>query len=552
MRLPFSPEEIQFPRRSWTANMPPAVPRIRVDPDIDRWLPTICAILANELTEQADRSVLRTFTYNLMASRDFNNTEFADMVEEFCGYLEMYFQDLRQLGVRDIESAARDYIVLLSSSMLKRYPILEEYYRHPADMDRIFSNVKTYEDLVYQIDRMRRPAPGRPDFDRPEDRPTRPRDPRAPAQTRGSAPVNKRMTFGAMTRPAEPAAPTAPATAPARTTTVPPVARAAKAPTKQPEKLITGEIETMDRTEHGIVYFGKHYEVADNTVGDQYKKMIGEHETLAKQPIEIDSPLVLKDYIAGSSLTEVLSMMRHRVDANQIHTGIYMATGVVLHPLISAVDLHPAFGNLSKYGQFVDVARRLREIIDTAKPEELRQTFGYVGQIDRLLTRLVNDYLVNGLEMKASFTSFIEDIEAVTKHLHGLDQRELSGAFNRFQKHALEHLFKHSRRQGDAFAEVNADFDDTTFVENVCMMHSITYINATSQELGYTVEKHAKRVTASSAPFMYRLINTVNRQMGRLVTVPVRNIIMTLDDARWAFYTDRRQGDEVIVTMVEA
>ena len=228
------------------------------------------------------------------------------------------------------------------------------------------------------------------------------------------------------------------------------------------QSVLTGEIENMDRAQHSIVYFGKSFEIPTAPIRRKLEEAVEKHEELAKAEESVTTPYINTSWVAATSLDELIALYRARHYAvNDGAFGTYVEHGLVAVPVISPLDLSGLFKELAKSATFSDVARVLIEYPDCITDKEaLKQALAAISQIDRIMTRLLMDFLSNMIDRRGlTITSFTEDVKSVASYLNTKFDGKYNSAYMNYQRQVLEHLFQHTRAGGNESDEVREIID---------------------------------------------------------------------------------------------
>lgn len=558
--LPVSAEHphtqiIQYPN-----GQPPYVPNVQLFPEGQSMLVLASSMVATEAGMMSGQSLARMFCYNMLSSAGWQNTAFAEVVKFACDYavLRQRTGQAHSPSSVLIESV-RDALSFYTSTLVMSYPDLARMVGN-HDVASASHNAMIYQDLCNQINAMYGQSMG---YAPPQGRlghqsslgpvsrlggtvpPGRPMGhmqapPSHPAASRAVTQPQQQIPTRYPTRPSPQQsvsqAPTMTENSQASTQT--------STPTPTPSTL-RGDIESMDRKAHSIVYFGKEYEVPTSPLRRKFEESVEEHENIANSSESVDTPYVANHWSIGSSLSDLIAMVRFRRTKDVGNDlSVYHSYGLVVTPIISPVDMKACFKLLSKSNTFSDVARVLTEQIDKITDKtELRHTLSYVSQIDRYMTKVVNSFLQRQLSDKGiRITSFIEDAQTLTKYLNDRYAGKHNTDYVDYQRRVLAHLFAYTHAEGDQsqkhVLEMTEDFiDEGTFCDNLVTSHAITYITATSQELGYDIGVTPSTLVASSSPMLHRLITAIRLSQSRSSKFVTSNhLIVTSDDARYMVY----------------
>lgn len=562
MRTLPSLDRLDFRPVLFSVRNPPIVPRLRLPRDLDTILPEVVTILANDFITNAERSAVRVFAFNLLGEASFRNEFFEKAVDFFTTYLMVTFGEDFRFDIRDVEDVVGEFTTMYSCYLITVFPEVERAFDERT-IAGIYGNVEILERILGPSlrggDLIRREPRSRPVFDgRRESRHAAPRDPRVrPVSIDGrEEPTPARQKFISGQRAETPA----PAQVPIRQAR-PTQPRQQPAPVqetrvegKKPEKkpannIITGEIEDMDRKRHGIVYFGQTFEIPGS-----YKPYSESVEKLASEELSLENENINTTIATATTLPELLDIVRSWGDGIGREGEVYLTGARLIRPIVTPLKMAEKFDHLKAYTSFVDLAAAIRTtIFERAEEADLQKTVAYVGQIDTLLTSLINDFFKNGLGRNLSIDSFMDDIKDASMYLTKPETpQNRRKAWVQFQKNLMTHLFRHgSLRDKDATEVASAIAQDTSY-DGMVVGCTVTYIAANSRELGYNISEKVTRVDVKSTPLLMKLVSSVQRHSTRIAPNAVVNYIVTMDRVCWKFYTDQvRDNDQFILVPQE-
>lgn len=554
MPLPVSAEQHHYPPQQYPTTQPPHLPNVAVLPEARALMVHAASMVANSAGYYSNQSNARMFCYNLLSSHGWNNTAFAEVVKLACdsAVLKARMGEANTPGSA-LDDAVAEALALYTSTLVISYPELGRMMSNDH-VAAAASNAAIYQDLLAAIDGMY--AQDAQGFGQP-------RGAHVGFQGRGTVPL-QHGAMGGVNRHTQPAVHAAThksasaayiGSSQRQQQQEAPVGRfgasrviqnrqEAKKEDPVVEKkaeptAIIGEIESMDRNAHRIAYFGKDYEIPTSPLRRAFEEATERHESVASSDTEVESEFVCKSMDVEASLDELISVTRAKRCANNTDLNVYLCAGMVVTPIISAIPVDDVFKKLSEAKTFSQIARILGDHMDSVKDKAtLRHTAAYVAQIDRVLTAILNDFLGNMLSVTGvSVGSFIEDAPSVTEYLNKRFVGEFNSAYINYQRYIVEHLFQHTRAAAaeDDLVAMVTDYDANAFWDNMVVAYSITYINATSQELGYTIGKTAKEITEASSPMFSRLITAAQKTYEKGVMLS-HHLIVTSDDARYRLY----------------
>lgn len=545
--LPFSAEypatiAVQFP-----SNNPPCLPNVQVLPEAQSMLPFAASAIANEVGIYSSQSPARMFCYNMLSSNGWSNSAYAEVIKLACDAAVLK----TRMGAASnpaalLVDAVREVLTLYTSMLVLSYPELSSIMT-PPQVQAASTNHGIYQDLLNQIANMyAQTVQYQPPHTAARHAPVpnqvgnlRPAIGQQRGQFGGAQPLTNKAVSGIYqgTTPAQP-----PAQERKRYPTSKSVVTATKEePVDLPDNFLRGEIENMDRETHSIVYFGKKFDIPTAPLRRRLEETVEIHEALAQQEEAISTPYINSEWLADTSLDDLIAThMAQHYAANNGNFGAYIGYGLVVTPIISQINLAPLFIQLAKSATFSDVARVLIEYPEKiTDKDQLRYTLSAISQIDRLLTKLLNDFLENMVDYHGlTTTSFIEDGRGLPQYLNERFKGKYNNAYTTFQRKVMEHLFQHTRAEGKEGDEVSqiSDYGSGVFWDNVVVSYSITFITASSQELGYNVTAIGKEINSKTTPLLRRLMDAVQKSHDKTVTVS-HHLTVTSDDARYGIFS---------------
>lgn len=568
--LPVSPEVHHVSPIQFSERQPPYLPNVSVLPEAQPLLVHAASMLANEAGFLSTQTNGRMFTYNMLSDHNWQNEFYAEAVKLACDCAVLkYRTGQANTPASALNDAVSEVLHLLVSNMIVSFPELADFLSG-EQLAGAAANNNIYQDLLYNIEDMYqqeisvgRGRVGQPIAGHVNGRGTIPRGVagRGVAVGRGTPPPPPRGQGNVQHRQPAPRGATASglylgrnaqqqrneqplsryaAAAKAREKAAAPVEQQVKKPDAPPPQpnVLTGEIENMNREMHSIAYFGQVFSVPTSPLRRAMEECTERHEEMANidgQEIEMTERV-----FAEASMDELLAIVRASHAVNEKDVSVCLNQGLLVIPIIASVDISQLFSELANGRSFAQVARILSDHITGIKDKKLlRAATSYVSQIDRVLTKLANEFLMNSWLKEITIGSFIEDAPGLSDYLN----TRFSGAHNKdyvsYQTAVLDHLFQHTRAVGDAVAQVT-DYSDNAFWDNMVISYTVTYIDATAKELGYNVKKVPHEIRSTTTPLMARLVESTQKTYGRVIKVS-QHIVVTSDDTRYQLY--KRLGE---------
>lgn len=536
--LQFSTEYPILPITQFGYSNPPFVPNIPLLREGNEILVPVCSIVANDAGISANKSPGRMYCYNLLSSQGWRNEAFAEVVKDA---VDIAILRARSHGGQpDIHDAVTQVLAFFTSNLILSIPELASAVS-PKQVASSASNRQLYLEIKGQIEMMyaqentgyRGQAMGHPAISNTMQN-------RNQVQNRA---ISHPGAAGLLQK------------TPVQVTSVP--SRFQKAITVEQKQntaqatalatdalLLEGDIENMDREQHSIVYFGKEHRIPTAPIRRQFEEAIELNEEIANLSAELETDQKDKNWLAGCSLDELITVAMvsclQPVDKRPM---VSVRHGIAATAIVCKENLDDLFLKLRAVSTFTEVARVLQHY-PTEKPREMEATkaiLAGVVQLDRVLTEILNDFLENVIagetEKTAHSTSFIEDAEGIPSYLNQRFSTKYHAVYNEYQRVVLKELFQHTRIGNDPHDELVdiCSYGSEVYVENIFRTYSITFVNATSQELGYRVTGEKQEITKARTPMMNRLVTAIEKANEARISVTNR-LLITLDGARYGIY----------------
>lgn len=559
MQLPFSVDHPHTPITQYSNSSPPYVPNVMLLPEAQTLLVPAASMVANDAAFLASTSPARMFCYNLLSSSGWQNTAFSDVVKLACDSSVLKARSgMTNTPASALHDAVNEVLALYTSSLIMSYPALAQQM-HPDQVASAHSNSTMYQMLLSHVESLyAQSAPYTTAQHRfagvqvghQSQMPGRSAVPAMHVQSRHGAVNRPAAAHGAASGMIQSRNQVQANVETVENNRFPTpgqrkavqAAQVAETPKVNP-KILTGDIEKMDREAHSIVYFGKKFELPTAPLRRNMEESVEKHEAAAKAAEHVTLPLIGESWFAEASLDELVATTRaNRTKEIKNGLGIFLNYGFVVTPVISPISMDKVFSKLSQSNNFADIGRILNEAIEAAgssDQEQLRLTLCYVSQIDRFLTKVLNDFLgtiatsTNSLPA-VSVDSFVEDAGKITRYLNEKFNGRFNNAYSAYQQQVTDHLFKHAHANGsetDAIANLH-DYITEAYWDNLVLAYSVIYISASSQELGYLVGGEQKEITSASTPMLHRLIAATQKTHSKDI-VPSHHVIVTADDMRF-------------------
>lgn len=574
--LPFSSDHPHTPPVQYSQHNPPYVPQVEMLPEGQPMLVLASSIVANEAGFSAGQSTARMYVYNMLSSNAWANTAFAEVVKLACDY-SIVKQRMGQAHTPSsiLIETAREALSLYVSKVIMETPPLQQL----MSQDHIAAaanNHRIYYDVISAISAMyAQSAPYQPPQARFGARVPGTMAPTGSmrgmsnpaAQAAVSNPAAQGMIMGRNQTPAQPVQPSnlgsrypIPGT---RSIKIDPSSSTQKIEEKpkaveviQPTSLtssptINKGIETMDRDQHAIAYFGKSYEAPVE------KLRVNMEEAIAKTEVAIENIPKFEEsfkreetWVSGSCLDDLIyNILAKNSTPEDYGVSVYQCTGVVMHPIFSSSPMK-ILERLKGSETFANMSRILFEYLDEIKdPQEKRKALIFVSQIDRILTKVVLTFLKTTLaNSKTEITSFVEDAINLGKYLPDQFGPKYNVAYNNFQRICARVLFKYPSELQTTTEAINEQWSDVANVGSVAVLYTVTLISMSAAEIGYDVGTSQKRVSVKQTPMLYRLLETAYSYENKAAAA-MHHILMTSDGFR--YYIARVADEEGVFVISE-
>lgn len=150
-QLPFAYDRLMSQPASYRLDMPPFVPNMQVNPQLQHLLPVICAMMANELSQKAQMHSGRTFLFNQMTSNNYANSEFATCVATALDLLALnLFKQLYRTPEEGLSDAVVKALSIHCSLNFQNFPQLQSV-TSPDIVNDAIRNIQSFHSLSNEI-----------------------------------------------------------------------------------------------------------------------------------------------------------------------------------------------------------------------------------------------------------------------------------------------------------------------------------------------------------------------------------------------------------------
>lgn len=555
---------------------PPWVPNIACPPELAQWLPYIASSVLNSISATAQSNIIRCYAFNVVMMNNTQNNEYAelvkfstDLIAHRCRTGDIQFMDMQQLNTT-VQTA-----VTLWSSLIASHNVSLMNELDMGSANAVRDNTNMYFHWLNSfsqnqvVNRQAIPTVGNGGFQRhiPQGNVNQWQVPQGTlgqgmvmggASHRPAQAANKFAQGNISAKPVPQAHAVKPVAGmmlgvvPASTTT--PIQNAvssqpAAAPAEEPKPeenrftkdIVIGE-QHMDRNLHRIAYHdvfftsGIDATSARKETSAALKKAVVEYDMADKpKPERIRS--VSLDAILGILMAEKATDIEKPID-------ITMVVVDVDNTIAAADDIVAIFDKLRGSHTFSDMAAIFRNAATTTIPDtpiQKKKNIAWIAQIDRVMTREVNDWLLLTFpDHGTRIDSFMEDIIHLPAHIKSTFGDSAFRSYQTWQRDFLHNLIYAIGSYEDDATEI---IDEATgqalvdvnkiYKEIIQIAHGVFYVNELAECLNYSIGKTPVEVTMKATPVLYTLVaSMVKAAEASRVT---RNFLVTADGVRYAF-----------------
>lgn len=157
-RLPVDYDHLQYDRIEFSTRDWDQTPRVSTTREIDRLMPDISRLAANEITACADMNDLRCFMFNLMAEREFENKDFENLCQFLADFTEFRVEEQKlNDAARGLEDSIVHGVRFYCAGLMDRFPELRDIVdsdRNPQTARSWDVNLGQYREIIDIIDEM--------------------------------------------------------------------------------------------------------------------------------------------------------------------------------------------------------------------------------------------------------------------------------------------------------------------------------------------------------------------------------------------------------------
>lgn len=573
--LPVSLTHPHTPVVQFAMNNPPTVPRLNLIQEAEPLLVPAASLCANEVGFTCGHSPARMFLYNMVSANNWHNREFDELVSlaVYQTLLKVHSGGGSPLAL--LADSVREAVLLYAGHLGMGYPDLLSRLNRDQ-VSAMSDNARIYQDIMMAIDQLvRDAAPYRPgpmrhySQNRPPHHPAHHLPGRDVMPPQNQAVVNPaaqaaysgrgRQMQESIPQPVRsPVSPSSPVRRrPTNVTVVNPDAAVETPAVQTPVAIATPTLTpsvtpqediTMDRNQHMIVYFGKNYGFAAEPVKQKVEEVVQVHENALEGLVD-DGPSINDNWVVASCERDSFDMIRLRyLEQDSQDMRLTQNYSIISFPVLSRVNISDLFAELSSDSTFQQMQENLSLYLEKNKTNEsLRNILAAVSQVDRVLTKIVNDWLINSFaESSVTIDSFIQDIVDLGRYLHKKYDGRYNGDYQRFQQQVAGWIFQHTREAKDSISTLALD-GAGDFAEALSIGYSVIYIDATASELNYGEFLSGKKmVSPTTDPVLFRLLEAgrsstkLRQQESQILQKnkarPIYNVLLTMDGACYRYY----------------
>lgn len=331
--------------------------------------------------------------------------------------------------------------------------------------------------------------------------------------------------------------------------------------------------EEMDRNQHMTVLAGLYdldTTARQEIVGQETFNVVNVTKPLIDKTTS--APVIINDHITDTMWIDnhleaviVEAKFQHMLYvAKNKGCNVYTFQSVVTNPDLSLDDVSGIARNLSIATTLTSLASNMKSVAKataTMFPQnaetptvELPGAMVYLARIDKMLTKLVNDFLVNGLSIEhLSIDSFSEDVGTLRKYLTNKYGTAYGTAFERFDKLAMASLFL---PMDDAVCGRMTDnlLDDRTegldiHVNFIPVIYNITFVDLMDKEMGISVKPcSAEMIRQDLSPMLFHIAESIFNSDDIANQRALHNLLVTRDGEMYRLHEGYLGNDCYLVS----
>jgi len=295
-----------------------------------------------------------------------------------------------------------------------------------------------------------------------------------------------------------------------------------------------GESGIMDRELHSLPYFGEHYETLKPVGRDVFEAIVNAEEAEAeKEEITVNDV-----WFVEATLSELLNVAWVKaLGSPPGQTPVQHFHGFVVTPVIGRANLKAYFEKIRPVVTFADFSIQSKAYIKavserTDGARELKDTLAAIAQVDRVLTKMLNHFLLEVIPVPVfSIDSAIQDGSEVVKNLNASEASGYLNTFMRYQRAVFETFFKHTRLENDSFSGVvEYEHDESVFIDQIAESYSILYMDGSPGE--FKLLEHDSQLDITLHQLMRRLVEATSVLDNKKI-MATRHILLFSDGSHY-------------------
>lgn len=590
----------------YDSHNPPVIPQIRTSPETQHVVAMVASAVANEATNKANMHAGRTFFYNLISNNYWNNPFYQEIVQLIS---DMVTVNLRKGFIRSPEQGIQDAAVqgigAYVSSLFYAHPELKSMVS-PQVLDAALQNIPFFNNLKQEISSMSFHNPG---FNMPMNGyPGQPMGGPAPMMNHGypnqgqfpghqqmhpqqfhggypnqgypSPPVGfhgntnyppQERQGGAFANPGNSRFQEAPANSmPAdrfggRAIPQPqpqavqhfqqPIAEAAPVVKREQKALLIEKGSEMERSQHQITFFGESYAPNMQARSKQFASSVSDLvQTVAVEDdntnLCLDINVTLDLSIERAILTGQMKQFEHQRENSSIN--VFRCFTIVTQPMLCTEDVNGYLESLRESSSFPMLVVKLKSLamslsIRKDSVKETDSVISFLKRFDNLLTKIVNDFLRNNLQLKTRIESFTDDVSSLGDYLQSKFGANYNQAFMQFESEVIETILESI--EPDIAAEFVQDLviPEGLYYGLTPVNHSFTFVCMNDKELGYKLTDKPLIIDPDTAPSLYRIAASLDDHKKQMGMSTIYDILVTADGAQYKLYKNYLRSNQYLI-----
>lgn len=305
----------------------------------------------------------------------------------------------------------------------------------------------------------------------------------------------------------------------------------------------------MDREQHTITTFNDTYSF-NNT---RFSKLAKSVSIINKQYLPSDNIVLYKNYLFESNLDTALTVGRiKQIDTQkeEFNNNIFRVFVKIANPILSFYDLKAYFAALKKADSFISLASIIQNLINTLQTKSDMKNYtdymvAILSKMDNILTKIINDYLTNKLELKVSIDNFTTDIADLYEFIYKKYGNNYKNLLIEFENELLDILFLKKEENASSIETIimsikdDLCIDDKTdenkkYLQLFPLSYSLTYTFLTAKELQFDNKASFMIITETSAPSLYKIATSLKINKNMMDIYTNYDLLITSDDEKYS------------------